>query len=88
MHHNSNHEVKIVRPIEANNREMETIREIKPPRNVESAGCVCGFLVILYIAGKREREKNENFKKSSESKMSLVKVVANDSSYCSKFFLF
>ena len=56
MHHNSNHEVKIVRPIEANNREMETIREIKPPRNVESAGCVCGFLVILYIAGKRERE--------------------------------
>ena len=26
--------------------------------------------------------------KSSESKMSLVKVVANDSSYCSKFFLF
>ena len=35
---------------------METIREIKPPRNVESAGCVCGFLVILYIAGKRERE--------------------------------
>ena len=57
MHHNSNHEVKIVRPIEANNREMETIREIKPPRNVESAGCVCGFLVILYIAGKRERER-------------------------------
>ena len=33
-------------------------------------------------------EKNENFKKSSENKMPLVKVVANDPSYCSKFFLF
>ena len=32
--------------------------------------------------------KNKNFKKSSENKMTLVKVVANDSSYCSKFFLF
>ena len=32
--------------------------------------------------------KNENFKKSSENKMTLVKVVANDSSYCSNFFLF
>ena len=30
-------------------------------------------------------EKNENFKKSSENKMPLVKVVANDPSYCSKF---
>ena len=33
-------------------------------------------------------EKNENFQKSSENKMPLVKVVANDPSYCSKFFLF
>ena len=32
--------------------------------------------------------KNENFKKSSENKMTLVKVVANDPSYCSNFFLF
>ena len=32
--------------------------------------------------------KNKNFEKSSEKKMTLVKVVANDSSYCSKFFLF
>ena len=33
-------------------------------------------------------EKNENFKKSSENIMPLVKVVANNPSYCSKFFLF
>ena len=29
--------------------------------------------------------KNENFKKSSENKMPLVKVVPNDPCYCSKF---
>ena len=32
-------------------------------------------------------EKNENFKKSSENKMTFVKVVANDPSYCSNFFI-
>ena len=32
--------------------------------------------------------KNENFKKSSENKMTSVKVVVNDPSYCSNFFYF